>query len=60
MNSSHFDKYVADMAKEIVVAKMSNTTLSVNEESGKHVADYYREIYNGIYATLRDTAINAD
>lgn len=58
MNSTHFDKYVADVTKEIVVAKMSNTTLSVNDVAGKEVADFYREIYNGIYATLKDTAIN--
>ena len=58
MNSTHFDKYVADVTKEIVAAKMSNATLSVSKEAGKNVADFYHEIFTGIYATLKDTAIN--
>ncbi len=58
MNSAHFDKFVAEIAKEIVIAKMSNSSLSVNDEAGKNVAGFYREIFDGIYATLKDTDIN--
>lgn len=32
--------------KEIVVAKMSNTTLPVNKENGQMVADFFEAIFN--------------
>lgn len=41
-----------EIATEIVAAKIGNTSTSTNAESGKRVAEFYAEIYNGIYKTL--------
>lgn len=41
-----------EIAAEIVAAKIGNSSTSTNAESGKRVAEFYAEIYNGIYNTL--------
>lgn len=41
-----------EIAAEIVAAKIGNSSTPTNAESGKRVAEFYAEIYNGIYNTL--------
>lgn len=41
-----------EIATEIVAAKVRNSSTPTNAESGKRVAEFYAEIYNGIYNTL--------
>lgn len=36
-------RYALDIAKEIVVAKMSNSTIHPNKENGVQVADFFEE-----------------
>ena len=58
-----FDKievYAANAAKEIVIAKMSNTNISINAESGKNISEFYDEIYKGIAETLKNSPYNID
>lgn len=44
-----------EFAKEIVVAKMSNATLTVNQTSGEHVANFFEAIFNKL-VDLEETA----
>lgn len=39
-------RYALDATKELVAAKLSNSTLRVCEEGGKEVADFIEAIYN--------------
>ena len=41
-------RYALDIAKEIVVAKMSNSTIHPNKENGVQVADFFEEIYKRV------------
>lgn len=41
-------RFAMDIAKEVVVAKMGNSTVRANKESSCDVADFYEEIYNRI------------
>ena len=43
----------ADIAKEIVVSKMSNSSYSATEENGKLVSAFYKAIYKSIFETLK-------
>lgn len=43
----------ADIAKEIVVSKMSNSSFSATEENGERVAAFYNAIYKSIFETLK-------
>ena len=43
----------ADIAKEIVVSKMSNSSYSATEENSKQVAAFYNAIYKSIFETLK-------
>lgn len=40
------NKYLIDVVRDITVAKMSNTTISLNKKGGEDVADFMQEIYN--------------
>ncbi len=42
------EKLAFDATKEIVIAKMTNTTLPPCEDSGSNVGDFFKEIYNKI------------
>ena len=44
------EKIAFDTAKEIVIAKMSNSTTSADKNGGKNVADFFEEIYNRLLA----------
>jgi len=41
-------------ARDIVVAKVPSTQFSTNAGTGKAVADFYVEIYKGIYTALKE------
>lgn len=41
-------KYALDAAKEITIARMSNSTLTISKDSGENVADFYEAIFNRI------------
>lgn len=43
-------RYALDIAKEIIVAKMSNSTIHPNKENGVQVADFFEEIYKRVLA----------
>lgn len=43
---SPLEKMAFESAKEIVVARMANTTVSPNKDGGKWVADFFEEVYN--------------
>lgn len=39
------ERYAIDAAKEIVIAKMSNSSLVANKENGENVAEFFESIY---------------
>lgn len=39
-------RYALDIAKEIVIAKMTSSTTSSDKAGGKNVADFFEEIYD--------------
>lgn len=43
-------RYALDIAKEIIVAKMLNSTIHPNKENGVQVADFFEEIYKRVLA----------
>ena len=46
-----------EITTQLVAAKLSNANFMVNGEKGKEVADFYKEIYNGIL-NLTESANN--
>lgn len=56
MYKDKVEELAASYAKEIVIAKASNTTLGINAEGGKKVAEFYSEIFKGISETLKNAA----
>ena len=60
MNEESIKKYAADVAKEVTVAKATNTTITFSSECGKSVADFYNEIYKGVLKTLTSSFLNND
>lgn len=42
------DKKALEITTQIVEAKMSSTSTAVNKETGKAVAEFFEEIYNGV------------
>ena len=48
-------KVAIDYTKELMVAKMSNSTITMEEKTGKNAALFMREIYNGFVELLEDT-----
>lgn len=42
-----------DITKDIVIAKMSNSTLSVNADGGKNLADFFEEVYGRVLDIAR-------
>lgn len=43
-----------DTAKEIVVAKMSNSTIRTDADGGKAAADFFEEIYNRVLSIAKN------
>ena len=48
------EKEAFQAAKEIVIAKMSNSTLSISEKTGQTVGDYFQEIYKKVLEIAKD------
>lgn len=47
-------KYALDAAKEITVARMSNTNISANKAGGESVADFFEAIYTKVLEIAKD------
>ena len=59
MNEISVAEISAKMAKEIVVAKVQDSKeISIDQEGGKCVADFYAEVYNGIFEALKPLLVN--
>ncbi len=58
MNEIGLADKVSDMAKVIVIAKMSDCRTEVSADGGKQVAEFYSEIYKGIYETLKEKLVS--
>lgn len=52
MSEGAIKKFAADIAKEVTVAKATNTNLPYSAENGQKVADFYNALYNGIVENL--------
>lgn len=39
-------KTAFDATVEVIVARISNTSLTINEEDGKHIAEFAQVVYN--------------
>ncbi|WP_024295025.1 hypothetical protein [Lacrimispora indolis] len=48
-------KVAVDYTKELMVAKLSNSVITMEEKTGKNVALFMREIYNEFVELLEDT-----
>lgn len=58
MNILSVAEMSAKIASEIVVAKVQDSKeITVNKDGGKFVADFYAEVYNGIYETLKQVFV---
>jgi len=58
MDKSKIDELAANIAKEIVVAKMSSSTVLPNAEGGNFVAAFYAAIFDGVSKTLLASSMN--
>ncbi len=58
LSKDRIDKLAADYAKEIVVAKMSNSDFTPTQSAGKTIAEFYGEIFKGISETLKNSDIS--
>lgn len=47
-------KYALDAAKEITVAKLSNSNVAATKDGGKNVAEFYQEIFEKIRDLSRE------
>lgn len=55
-NMDRSDRYALDAAKEMTIAKLSNANITINSESGKHVADFFEEIYKKVSEIAKEAA----
>lgn len=46
------NKIVADIAKEITVAVLSNNKVQIDVAVGNNIVEFYNSIFNGISKTL--------
>ena len=60
MTKYQLTKYASEIATQIVVAKMGNTTISPSEGNGNNVATFYNEIFNGILSAFGKTELLDD
>lgn len=47
--------YALDAAKEITVARVSNTAIVPSKDSGEQIADFYEAIFNRIMEIAKNT-----
>lgn len=52
MRTYNIDHFAAEIAKEIVVAHAPSMNIPIDAESGKDIAEFYSQIFNGIAETL--------
>lgn len=49
-------EYALNAAKEITVARMSNTNLSIGKDGGDHVAEFFEAIYKTVLELAKEAA----
>jgi hypothetical protein len=54
-NMDHKTLKAIDIATQIVVAKMQNSTTTINAQTGKDTAEYFKAVYDGIKNIMSDT-----
>lgn len=52
------NKFVADIAKEITVAVLSNNKVQIDVAVGDNIVKFYNSIFNGISKSLYATSEN--
>ena len=52
------NKFVADIAKEIVVAVLSDNKVQIDVTVGDNIVKFYNSIFNGISETLYSASEN--
>ena len=57
MREDSIAKIAALYAKEITVAKANSSDMSPCEASGKHMANFYTELFKGINEALQNSAL---
>lgn len=58
MRNYKIDDLASRMAQEIVVATAPTLKISADADSGKAVAEFYSEIFNGIAETLGNSKLD--
>lgn len=58
MRNFDIDKFAANTAQEIVVAMAPSFQLPIDSKSGKDIAEFYSEIFNGIAETLGNSKLD--
>ena len=58
MRNCNIDELSAKMAQEIVVAMAPSFQLPIDSKSGKDIAEFYSEIFNGIAETLGNSKLD--
>ena len=58
MRNFDIDKFAANAAKEIVVAMAPSIKIPIDSKSGKDIAEFYSEIFNGIAETLGNSKLD--
>ncbi len=46
--------YAVEIARDIMVAKLSSSTEATYKESGIQAADYFEEVFNRVYNIVKD------
>lgn len=54
MQNHEIAKLASEYAKEITVAKIPTNNLGISIQDGKRIAEFYAELYKGIYAALKE------
>lgn len=47
-------KYALDAAKEITIAKVSNSNVTATKDGGKNVSEFYQEVFDKILDLSRE------
>ena len=53
MTDSNIVRKAADITTEIVAAKMGSSSVAPSVDTGKRTADFYAEVYKGVFETLK-------
>lgn len=52
MFKAEYGKFIAEIAKEIVIAHPNAAATAAGEQGGKQLADFYNAVYHSIYESL--------